>query len=444
MSEKARRVLYLTYYYAPSGGSGVQRSIKMVRYLPRNGWQPTVLTVDPAAAAYPEIDESLLDDVPDSVAVVRTATWDPYAAYAALQGRKRTDVVTTGFAGTGPVGRKEALARWVRANVFIPDARVGWVPHAIRAAQRLHADQPFDALLTSGPPHSTHLAGWWLARRLGLPWVADLRDPWTDIYYYRDLPRTALARRLDEALERAVLENATARVAVGPTLAAHFEAKGGKPVEVITNGYDGADFEAEAPVSNGDTFVLAYVGTFLGQQNPTALWQALADLRAAGRIPHLRLRLVGVADAQVHAALGAHNLTDITEIAGYVAHDDAVRDMRQAGALLLCINRVPGAKMIVTGKVFEYLASGRPVVGVGPVAGDAAHILRETGAGHLYDWDDAAGIKAEIVRLYGAWQAGAPFSGATIETAQAYSRQKQAAALARVLDAALAGAARAR
>ncbi len=429
-----RRVLYLTYYYAPSGGSGVQRSVKLTRYLERHGWQPTVVTVDPEAAAFPERDETLLADVPPGVHVERTPTWDPYAVYAALHGRPKAEVVTTGFAGAASEGAKEKLARWVRANLFVPDARIGWVPYAIAAARRLHAAQPFDALFTTGPPHSTHLAGWWLARTLGLPWVADLRDPWSDIYYYHDLPRSAMAQRLDEMMERAVLRRASARVTVGPSLAAHYEAKSGLPVAVIPNGFDRADFAGPAPARQSDTFRIAFVGTFLAQQNPETLWQVLAGLRRQGKIPHLRLLLVGNVDARVTAALKEHGLEAIAETRAYVPHADAVAAMRCADALLLAINRVDGAERIVTGKVFEYVGSGRPVVAVGPAGGDAARVLAETGAGRLYHWDDAAGLEREVSRLYTAWQDGTPVSGALPEQADVYSRERQAEALAHVLD----------
>ena len=430
-----RRLLYLTYYYAPSGGSGVQRAVKMTRYLTRFGWHPTVVTVDPEAAAFPHRDATLLADIPDAVHVARTPTWDPYAMYAALQGRKKEEVVTTGFAGAGAEGFREALARWVRANLFIPDARVGWVPYAIAEARRLHARTPFDALVTTGPPHSTHLAGLWLSARLGLPWLADLRDPWTDIYYYRDLPRTAPAAALDAFFERAVLRRAHARVAVGPGLADHYRAKGGKPVHVIPNGFDPADFAAPAPPPDPETFVLAFVGTFLGQQNPRALWQVLADLRREGRIPAFRLRLVGTTDAGVRQAIADAGLDDVTRDEPPVSHPDAIRAMQAADALLLCINRVPGAAPIVTGKVYEYVASGRPVLGVGPPGGDAARVLDETGAGQMFDWDDGDGIRADVLRLYEAWAEGQPVGGATPQAALAYSRPRQAEALARVLDA---------
>jgi glycosyltransferase involved in cell wall biosynthesis len=431
------RVLLVTYYYPPSGGSGVQRPLKMSRYLPEFGCDVTVLTVDPAQAAYPDPDPSMLADVPAPVRVVRTPSWDPYAAYARLTGRARGEAVGVGFARTGEVGRKERLARWLRANVFLPDARVGWVPFAVRAARRLHAAQPFDVVLTTAPPMSLHLVGLAL-HRAGLPWVADFRDPWTDVYYLRDLPRTTLARRLDVALERRVLRRATRLVSVSPSVARLLGAKVGREVAVIPNGFDEADFATPpAPRDPRGPFVIGFVGNFLGQQNPEVLWQTLARLHAEAGGPDVRLRFVGNVDPLVEQALHRHRLADLVERRPYVPHAEAVAEMTRAGLLLLPINRTPGAEGIVTGKLFEYVAAGRPVLGIGPAGGDAAALLAQTGAGMLFDWDDAAGIEAFLRRHLAAWTAGQPLGGARPEGAVTLSRRHQAGQMADVLRAAV-------
>ena len=434
----APRVLLVSYYYPPSGGSGVQRALKMSRYLPDFGWDVTVLTVDPAHAAYPDVDPSMLADVPAGVAVERTRAWDPYAAYARLLGKPKADAVGVGFANAGGAASgKERLARWLRANVFLPDARVGWVPYALRRARALHAAHPFDVVLTTAPPMSLHLIGLRFASATGVPWVADFRDPWTDVYFLRDLPRTSLAVGLDRALEAAVLRRATRAVAVSASLARLLGGKVGRAVDVIPNGFDEADFPDSVPAPRPEAFTLAYVGNFLGQQDPAALWRALARLRASGDLPALRLRLVGNVDPAVAASIDAHRLGPVTERVPYVPHADAVAEMRAASVLLLAINRVEGAEAIVTGKLFEYVASGRPVLGVGPARGDAAAFLRETGAGELFDWDDEAGIEAFVRKHAAAWAAGTPLSGATPEAARPLTRRDQARKMGDVLRAAM-------
>ncbi len=435
---RPKRVLVVAYYFPPAGGPGVQRVLKAVKYLGRSGWTPTVLTV--ADGAFPQHDPSLAADVPAGVAVVRTRALDPFGVYGRLTGKKGTAAVPVGSAGEGG-GVAERVARWARANLFLPDARVGWVPFAARAARRLHRAQPFDAVLTSGPPHSTHLVGRALARRTGVPWVADFRDPWTGINFYHELPMTPLARRIDRRLEASVLREARRLVTVSPTWAGALARTAGRPVEdvaVVHNGFDAADFpDLEGVKPPDDRFVLAHVGSLYGARNPAALWAALALLRERGRLDRFTLRLVGAVDDAARAAAEKHGLAGLVEATGYVSHAEAVREMRAATALLLVVEGFGLEAGMITGKAYEYLGSGRPVVGLGPADGDAARLLEETGAGRMHPRDDADALAAHLDGLLTAWERGETPAGAAPGAAAAYTREAQTAALARVLDAAV-------
>ena len=428
-----RRLLLITYYFPPSGGPGVQRALKFARYLPAFGWEPTVLTVRPESAAYPDLDPTLSREIPPDLRLERTRAWDPYALYARLQGKPKGETVGVGFLGEAEMSRTQRLARWLRANVFLPDARVGWVPFAIHRGRALIEGGGYDAVVTTGPPHSAHLAGWALSERYGLPWLADFRDPWTDISYYRDLPMTAPARRLDARLERAVLEAADEVVAVSPSLQARLRQKASTDVRLLPNGFDEADFEG-VDVRRDAAFVLTYTGNLPAQQDPAALWAALRRLRDEEAVPELKLRLVGNVDPVVLASIRQAGWGDRLERIPYVPHAEAIKYMRRGALLLLCINRVEGAESIVTGKLYEYLASSRPVLAVGPVGGDAAAVLAETSAGRMFDYDDADGVAAFIRRHYAAWEEGSPEAGADEGAARRYSRRQQAGRLAELLD----------
>lgn len=428
------RLLLVTYYYPPSGGSGVQRPLKMSRYLPSLGWDVTVLTVDPAFAAYPDLDPSMLADVPPEVAVERTRSWDPYAAYARLIGAKKADLVGVGgLKAAEGEGAKQRLAAWLRANVFLPDARVGWVPFALKRARALHADRPFDAVVTTAPPMSLHLVGLAFARATGVPWVADFRDPWTDRYDLQRLPRSRAALALDRAMERAVLRRARRVVTVSPALARSLEARRGRTVDVIPNGFDEADFTGDDPTRDAAHFTLAFVGNLVEHYDLRALWMAMARLDD----PALRLRLVGNAAPRLRAEADAFGVGDRLDLAPYVPHAGAVAEMRRADALLLPIPRADGAEGILTGKLFEYLAAGRPIVGVGSEDGDAARIVHDARAGRFFGWDDADGVGAYLRDLLGAWRTGTPAVGASPEAAAAFSRRGQAEALSRLLASAV-------
>ncbi len=426
------RVLVVTYYFPPAGGPGVQRTLKTVKYLRDAGFEPVVLTV--VGGAFPSLDVSLDADVPDGVQVIRTRAPDPFALYGRLTG---ADAVPT-----GAVDRRGGLARaalWTRANVFLPDARVGWVPfaklagrRALGEAQRLR--EPFAAVVTSGPPHSVHLVGRRL-QRTGVPWIADFRDPWTGINFYDDLPMSRPARALDRWLERRVLRGADAVTTVSPTWAAMLAEQAGLPpdrVTVVYNGFDSPDLRAAAGVAvRDDAFVLAHVGSLYVTRDPTAVWEAIRTLRDRGEAERLTIRLVGRTDAAVLAAAEATGAP--VESVPYTDHAQAVREQAAAALLLLSIEPFPADAGMITGKLYEYLASGRPTLAVGPVGGDAEALLDETVGGRLFARDDAEGIAAEIARHHDAWAAGAPIDGADLDAVMPYTRRAQTLVLADVI-----------
>lgn len=435
VSEAPRRVLFVSYYFPPSGGPGVQRSLKFTKYLPQYGWQPTVLTVAPEHASYPDLDPDLSDEVPPSVDVERTYAWDPYALYARILQKRKEDVVSVGFLGEASMNLRQRIARWIRANVFLPDARVGWVPFAVKRGDDLLRRQRFDAILTTGPPHSTHLVGAVLAQRHSIPWVADFRDPWTEIDYYADLPMTRPARIIDTMMERFVLRRATAGAVVSEVMKDQFRRSGPLPIEVIENGFDPADLDrAAVPDPPVDRFILAHIGNLNESRNPHALWKALAALNPDETMPMFSVIFIGNVEPAVLIASKRYGLEDRVETTPYLPHADALRRMQSSTMLLLSINRVDGAEGIVTGKVYEYVASGRPVIGIGPIDGDAARVVHDSGAGRMFDYEDAAAIASHLRKSYDDWAAGATLQGASHSAAQRYSRREQAAALARLLE----------
>ena len=426
-----RHLLLITYYFPPSGVPGVQRPLKFAKYLRAFGWQPTVLTVRPEAAAYPDVDPAMLDEVPSDMRVLRTGAWDPYTWYARLQGKTKKDTVGVGFVGEAEQTWQQRLGRWLRANVFLPDARVGWVPAARRAARQHLKTHRINAILTTGPPHSTHLIGRALAKQFGLPWVADFRDPWTGIDFYAALPMSSVARHLDARMGRRVLNEADAVLTVGQSMQNRLQRLApNAQMLVLENGYDPVDFPAPPPLTG--PFAVTYIGNMNAARNPESLWQALTRLDISPR--EVQVHLTGNIDPVVlravdDAGVAAHVTQD-----GYVAHAEAVRRMQGSGVQLLVINRVEGNEGILTGKLFEYLASGRPVLGIGPVAGDAARILRETGAGQMFDYEDVDGIATFLREHVAAWQASTPREGATPEAHQPWSRRAQTERLAALLD----------
>ena len=381
-----KRLLIITYYWPPTGGSGVQRWVKFSKYLPQYGWQPVVYTPEnPEQLAR---DESLLADIPACAEVVKTHITEPYEFYRRLTGGKK------GEGEVNPVNAqkknwKQRLSLWVRGNCFIPDPRIGWVRPSVRFLKKYLAEHPVDAVVTTGPPHSVHLIGLGLKKALGLRWIADFRDPWTEMFYYKHLGLSPAADRRHHRLEQAVLDGADTVISVSPPVAADFQSKTKTPVVLITNGFDEDDFDASAPQRPRTKTRLVHTGLFAADGNPLNLWDALrsrceADPEFRSR---LEIRLAGKVDAAITEAVRARGLGDNLVELGYLPHDETVREQLAADILLLPLRREPEYAKVLPGKIFEYLAARRPVLGIGQEDGAAAAVLRDAAAGQMFDWD---------------------------------------------------------
>ncbi|MFN8351852.1 MAG: glycosyl transferase family 1 [Flavobacteriales bacterium] len=402
-----KRVLIITYYWPPNGGAGVQRWLKMAKYLPANGWQPVVYTPENPEVITP--DEALAREVPAEAEVIRRPITEPYSWYKRLTGRKVDEKVHLGFLKEQhKQSWREDLAVWVRGNAFIPDARVWWVRPSLRFLERYLRTHPVDAVVSTGPPHSMHLIALGLKRRFPqLRWIADWRDPWTNIDFYRELKLTAWADRKHHRLERAVVATADVNVAVGWTMAAELDAIGSHRTEVITNGADPADLPVP-PEPVDEAYSLVHVGSMTATRDVPQVWKALAAIGAQDPAfrEKLRIRFVGPVDGGVLASIADAGLQDKVERLGSVGHERAMREMQRARVLLLSVNDTPNAKGVITSKVFEYLALGRPVLAVGPPDGDVARVL----GGHLLLDRRAASV--DLVAIRALFEAPALTGGA--------------------------------
>jgi len=424
-----KHVLLITYYFPPSGGSGVQRPLKFVKYLWEFGWKVTVLTVSPESASFPDLDPELEREIPPQTVVVKTKSWDPYSVYAKWTGKKKENAVGVGFLGADHTSTKERFARWIRANLFLPDARVGWVRYARRAGLILIQQNTFDAIVSTGPPHSCHLIASFLSKKGSIPWVADLRDAWPDMAYADMLPTSTWARNRDIRIRNKTLQSAAACVAVTEALRETMAREVGRDISVIRNGYDPADFTSLHPKKN-DVFTLVHTGNMAPARNPEPVWTALER----GMWSKLKLQCVGNVDPSILEDARRRGVDGLVERIPYVPHSEALSYTLGASLLLLPINRVNDAAGIVTGKIYEYIASGRPILGLGDPSGEAAAILEETGAGQLFAYEDVEGVHHFINKHYEAWLSGSPLQGASRERAAAYSRRTQTGQLATLLN----------
>lgn len=428
-----KRVLIITYYWPPSGGAGVQRWLKFIKYLRSFGWEPLVYT--PENPEYPETDESLFNDIPDGITILKKPIWEPYNAYKRVIGRKKEEKINAAFLSEkrqNPL--LQNLSVWIRGNLFIPDARKFWIKPSIGFLRGYLSKHPVNALVSTGPPHSMHLIAGSLSRQLLLPWLADFRDPWTNIDFYQDLKLTSSADREHRRLERMVLTEASAVTVISNTMAEDFNRIVSRDYDVITNGFDPEDLNTDSQPGLDEKFTIAHIGTLVSSRNPITLWEALAQLLPdhPGLASDLKIKLIGKTDHSVTTSLEEYNLTSFVERIQYMPHDQVVKAQRQSQVLLLIINNTPNARMILTGKFFEYLAAKRPILCIGPVDGDAALILNETGAGMISGNHDVGGLKQNILNLYRRYQQGTLTCNS--QNINPYSRKELTKQIAIILD----------
>jgi glycosyltransferase involved in cell wall biosynthesis len=392
-----KRVLIITYYWPPSGGGGVMRWLKMSKYLPECGWQPVIYTPenpDPSVT-----DDSLAAEIHPLTEVIRRPIFEPYDFYRKLTGKEKSARFKAGYISEASRGNwKERFSVFLRGNLLIPDPRVFWVYPSIRYLRKYLRKNPVDLIITTGPPHSMHLIGAGLKKHLPhIPWLADFRDPWTEIDFYHRLKLTLLADKIHRSLEKKILAKADVVTTVSPYLKKSTEKIAGRRVDVIYNGFDPADFNFENDPA-GSSFVLSHFGAFNRDRNPSALWKALGGLKKEnpefGR--SLRIQLIGQTDERILQEIAEAELNENLMLAGHMEHREGLRQISGSQLLLLPLNDAPNVKGILPGKMYEYIALRRPILAIGPADGDFAKIIRETRSGYIHEFQDVDGIRSTL------------------------------------------------
>ena len=388
-----KKVLIITYYWPPAGGSGVQRWLKFVKYFRDFGVEPVVYTVE--NPNYPIIDESLLGEIPNNLEILRQPIWEPNNL-TAIFGKKKKE--SAGFLSSNPslFGK---LAHYIRANFFIPDARKFWIKPSVKFLEEYLKEHHIDVVISSGPPHSMHLIALKLKKQLGIKWIADFRDPWTEIDYFHQLPLTKKAIEKHHLLEKEVLKNADAVLVVGNSMKDKY-VKFNKNTLVVTNGYDTefSDVKTELDAK----FTLTHIGLMNSDRNPKILWEVLAEIISENKsfAIDFELKLIGNVADSVIADISKFDLKKNVTLINYVAHNKVVEFQKKAQVLLLLVNNVASANQIITGKIFEYLMAKRPILAIAPKNGDLAEIINETASGFVVDFEERDLLKKTILNLY--------------------------------------------
>lgn len=387
----------------------------------------------PENADYPVTDPTLAAEIPEGLKIYRGKIIEPNRILSRL-GAKKAKNASAGFIDSSSAG-KSFLGKsltWIRANFFIPDARMLWIRPSVRRCARILREEGIDTVISTGPPHSAHMIALALKEKgLCRRWIADFRDPWTKIDYFHHLPITSLAKKIHTGMENRVLAAADDVIMVTQSMARDCQDRVKGFLHVITNGFDTDDAPAGETVPDKE-FTISHIGSMNADRNPEELWETLSAM--CGENPSfssdLRIHLTGNVSQEVFLSLEKYGLTARTAHIPYAPHAEVVRMQYRSRVLLMMMNRTPDGAMYIAGKLFEYLASRRPVLLVGFADSDAADILRDAGAGYAVNFSDKKLLREAVETLYKAYKDGSDIPVKKYELDR-YSREALAARLAR-------------
>ncbi|HRG10664.1 MAG TPA: glycosyltransferase family 4 protein [Cyclobacteriaceae bacterium] len=417
-----KRVLIITYYWPPSGGSGVQRWLKFVKYLSQQGWEPYVFT--PENPHFAIQDSSLLKDVPPQVEIIRFPIWEPYQTFNRLtsifSGKKMQQV---DFVGTGKKTLLQKFGMWVRGNFFIPDARRFWIKPSVEYLNDFVQRNQIDKIITTGPPHSIHLIGRGLKRKnTVLKWVADFRDPWSEWDLLDTLQLSSWARNRHKQLERSVLQEADLVLTVTPYYVKQFQQLGGKNVQLITNGFDEDDFKS-IQHQRTSKFTIRHIGGVDELRDPRPAMLAIKSLceQNADFSNAVKIEFIGSVNASFKNFIEQDTVLALrVTFVNQLPHSELLKLYGSTDVLLLVLAHAAHAAGNIPGKLFEYLASGNEIIGVGASDGDSAIIVRNAGAGVVHEPNDQKGFETAFLKSFAHWKSGTKPDSKTLTN---YSRR---------------------
>lgn len=402
-------ILIIAYYWPPAGGSGVQRWLYMANHLadiPGNN----VFVFVPDTQDYQVLDPTLSADISPKLTIIKRPIWDPAHFYNKVAGEKNKIGI-----GMSTASKQKSFIQkmglWFRANVFIPDSRVFWVKPSYKFLKKYIEQNNIDVIVTTGPPHSIHLIGLKLKKYFDkkIIWVADFRDPWSEIYYIEVLKPPQLALNKIKKYEYKTLTNADIITVTANDLANKFKKISNNiNIQVIENGYEKTFFEKDVLTTAPSKFNIIHLGVLSQPRNPSNLWKALDEIKKQNKefSKISKIKLIGNIDGSIIEEINKNDLQDITQILPPVSHQESIKYQMDAAILLLIIENASSAKSIIPGKIFEYLAAGRPILGIGPTDGEVSMILGNSEYAKMIEWDDLQGIKDFILNIYKKYNDG--------------------------------------
>ena len=396
-----KKVLIITYYWPPAGGPGVQRWLKFVKYLPDFGIEPIVYC--PENPSYPITDTSLVSDIDSNLTVLKTPIREPYK-WAQFFSKSITATLSKGLiSNQKKQSILEKLLLFIRGNFFIPDARISWVRPSVSFLSDYITEHQIDTIITTGPPHSLHLIGLQLKQKHPLKWVADFRDPWTQIGYHKKLKLSSFAQKKHNRLEASVFQMADELLVTSLKTKTIFSELTSTPILILTNGFD---FEITNNTPLDSKFTLSHVGSLLEGRNPSVLWKVLSDLITESKefAATFQLNLIGSVSTEILETLYNYGLENHICNLGYLPHNEVLEYQKKTQLLLLIEEDSKETQYIVPAKLFEYMASKRPIIAIGPDTSDIETILNQTNSGTYFRYDESEVLRKRLWQHFEAYK----------------------------------------
>lgn len=386
------KVLVISYYWPPSGGISVLRSLKIVKYLRKFGWEPVVFV--PSNAHYPYLDDTNLSEVPEGITVIRRPIIEPFKLFKLFTGRKKDQPLNSIVqVRDKKLSILDKIGIWIRGNFFIPDARALWVKPSVKFLISYLKDHPVDAIFTDGPPHTNTYIANKIKEKTGIPWLSDYQDPWTQVDYYSMLMIGKRADRIHKRMEQECLRNADKITIASPTWKKDIESIGARNVEVIYYGFDESDFR-NLKKESSEYFDIVHIGLLGIDRYPEEFFRVLESFNN----PKIRLILAGQVDVEVQK--GLQSLKNVTvDFRGTIPRNEALQLAMNADLLLLPINKADNAGGRLPGKLYEYLRTYNPILALGDSTGDSAQIIDQTKTGVTIRYDDVKSQKELLASL---------------------------------------------
>ncbi|MEA2076554.1 MAG: glycosyltransferase [Candidatus Marinimicrobia bacterium] len=425
-----KKVLIITYYWPPAGGPGVQRVLKFAKYLHEFGWMPLILSVQ--NGEYPALDSTFANEIPAGIKVYQTKTRNPITFYKKFTGENK-ESIPIGILAQKKLSFKKRIANFVRLNLVIPDAKIGWMPYAVKEGNKIINEHKPEMIFSSSPPPTVHLIAKKLSRHNNIKWVADLRDPWSQIYYYKN-NRSGIAARIDASLERKTLASADAVT----TVSKHFKEliiSEKRKTTIIPNGFDKSDFgEGNFQKTKNERFTIAYVGGLNENRFYPLFFQGLKNFALQNNIKKEKILLILAGQIQTEYLEKIRNILEdsvAVDYNGYITHPEAIHIMSRSDLLVLFMEKASNYSGHIPGKVFEYLITGNYILGIGSKNSDVGKILTERDSGIILDQEDD--LSGTFFKLYNTWKSG-NLSGADPRTLKEYSRRNLTKQLSELFD----------